>query len=1030
MSVDTQRWLRAGDIFERLFAAPQAERPPLLDSLCGDDAELRRIVNSMLNEEDSAQAFEQVAAAIVQRSATTSTIGNGGGDVENMRVGPWRLVRKIGDGGMGVVWLAERADGQFEQRAALKLIKRGMDSEAVLARFLRERQILARLQHQHIAHLLDGGIAADGRPYFAMEYVDGLPLLHYCHAQNLKLEQRIALFLDICAAVQFAHEQNIVHRDLKPSNVLITAKGEVKLLDFGIAKLLADTGSGDVTLTQVRHERPMSPAYAAPEQFRGEKITPATDIYALGAVLYQLLTEKYAYDFHGAAKPDDMQRIIEASDPVAPSRLHLSAPPVPPKRLRGDLDTIVLTALKHEPQRRYPSVAALADDLRNYLDGKPIAARRDHFLYRGWKFVRRHRVGVASTLMIVAIAGSAALYEARRGRIAAAAAPLGSASTAVLPFVNMSGDKGNEYFSDGMTETLLDRLAQVPQLKVAARTSSFSFKGTNTDVRKIGAQLGVASLVQGSVQQSGDTLRITAQLVRAVDGSQLWSKHFDRKAADLFAIQDEIAGSVTEALVGELLPRTKAILAKGGTKDLAAYDAYTHGLQQSAINSIAALQRADQSMRQALALDPDYVDAMLAQVDVWYRMFRTGALTAQEYARRATPVLDRVQALDADNPRALGFRGELANERGEHGLAVQLLQQAVAAAPGVARLHFVLGNVYRDQGELDGWLAQMEQAAALDPRDASSELARGAALTELKRFDEAEQSASRALQLDARNPDTASDLAWLATMRGDFIAAAVWNRKAFALDPDDPDLAGFMAVRLQALGEAAAADAWLAEAFRLRPDGLVPRAIELTLHAARSEREQVLAAALRLLPRRAEDHNGMWSEAMGTGCLAANDLGRLPAMRAALVEAAAMPAELTATAFATWAGPASSARARLDELMDLRRCLYTATEKTRRDQIIALFENIQGKDWDSREPYKGYAPTLRQDREASVGRVLWLMNRTTDWPWDKEAAARMLGYADDPRIAAAFAARRAALEQQHAALPAALAKEGLALLPH
>jgi serine/threonine-protein kinase len=348
--MDTERWLRAGEIFDQVFVRPAAERPTLLNELCGSDAEMKHIITSMLDAENSAGAFEQVAAAIVR---ATSTVDHGEANTTSMRVGPWQLTRKIGDGGMGVVWLAERADGQFEQRAALKLIKRGMDSEAVLARFLRERQILARLQHPHIAHLLDGGIAADGRPYFAMEYVEGLPLQHYCHAQGVKLEGRIKLFLDICAAVQFAHEQHVVHRDLKPSNVLVTAKGEVKLLDFGIAKLLADTPSGEATLTGIRNERPMSPAYAAPEQFRGEKITEATDIYALGAVLYQLLTEKYAYDFPGAAQLDDMQRIIESSDPVAPSRLNLSAPPVPPKRLRGDLDTIVLTALKHAPERRY-----------------------------------------------------------------------------------------------------------------------------------------------------------------------------------------------------------------------------------------------------------------------------------------------------------------------------------------------------------------------------------------------------------------------------------------------------------------------------------------------------------------------------------------------------------------------------------------------------------------------------------------------------------------------------------------------------
>src|SRR6185312_12581475 len=203
--------------------------------------------------------------------------------------------------------------------------------------------------------------------------------------------------------------------------------------------------------------------------------------------------------------------------------------------------------------------------------------------------------------LLLGIGGAALWYLAPAGGAAnrsASAPPLGPASTAVLPFVNMSGDKGNEYFSDGMTETLLDRLAQVPQLKVAARTSSFSFKGTNTDVRRIGAQLGVASLVEGSVQQAGDTLRITAQLVRAADGSHLWSMHYDRNAADLFAIQDEIAGAVAQALAGELLPQTKQILAKGGTKDLAAYDAYTRGLQQIELNTFSSYTQAETLLRQ------------------------------------------------------------------------------------------------------------------------------------------------------------------------------------------------------------------------------------------------------------------------------------------------------------------------------------------------------------------------------------------------------------------------------------------------
>ena len=267
-------------------------------------------------------------------------------------------------------------------------------------------------------------------------------------------------------------------------------------------------------------------------------------------------------------------------------------------------------------------------------------------------------------------------------------------STAVLPFVNMSADKANEYFSDGMTETLLNRLAQVPELKVAARTSSFSFKGTNTDMRKIGAALGVASLVEGSVQQSGDTLRITAQLIRAVDGVHLWSHNYDRKAADLFAIQDEIAAAVTEALIGELLPKTKAILAKGGTKDLAAYDAYTRGLQQIAINSIPSIQKAEALMKQALALDPNYVDAMVgARAVASSALVRTGAIVPAEFRARAAPMLERIEAIDPG--QRLGARASAARSPISSASTTKPCASRAAPrreAPGIAWMHVILGD--------------------------------------------------------------------------------------------------------------------------------------------------------------------------------------------------------------------------------------------------------------------------------------------------------------------------------------------------
>ncbi len=404
--MDTQRWQRIAVIFDDAIETQPEARAQLLDRLCAGDGDVRREVEAMLAADLGASQFDTDVdsarnSAVVDWADTDERDSVRG----NERFGPWRMLSELGRGGMGVVWLAERADGQFEQHAALKLIKRGMDSEALIARFLRERQILARLEHPNIARLLDGGIGDDGRPYFAMEYVAGEGLLRYCAERDLKLEARIELFLQICAAVQFAHAQLVVHRDIKPSNVLITAGGDAKLLDFGIAKLLDEAGDGETTMIDAPH-RPLTVAYAAPEQLRGEAVTTATDIYALGGVLYELLTGRRAL---AAAEGSTLQQMLQAhttTDPAAPSRVVAADAAISARRLRGDLDTIVLKALQREPQRRYATVAAFADDLQRFLSGQPIQARRDHNWYRVGKFIGRHRVGVfvatAGVLVLVA----------------------------------------------------------------------------------------------------------------------------------------------------------------------------------------------------------------------------------------------------------------------------------------------------------------------------------------------------------------------------------------------------------------------------------------------------------------------------------------------------------------------------------------------------------------------------------------------------------------------------------------------------
>jgi eukaryotic-like serine/threonine-protein kinase len=402
-------WRRVAEIFSDALDLPPAERGAFIDAQCAGRPDERAAVERMLAAEQEASPrflgsidpslLDEVAAAAAE-------------PVE--RIGPWRLVHEIGRGGMGQVFLGERGDGQFEQQVAIKLLKRGMDSDAILDRFLRERQILADLDHPNIARLFDGGIAEDGRPYFVMEFVDGEPITEFADARKLTIEARLDLFRSVCLAVEYAHRNLVVHRDLKPSNILVTRDGWPKLLDFGIAKLLTAADGGAHALRTATEDglRLMTPAYAAPEQFSGGPVTTSTDVYGLGAVLFELLSGRRPFDAQAdrfrmppETEPITLSTVVQRAQSGGPaeavtadalaaarstdaSRLR--------RRLAGDLDTIVATALRAAPERRYGSVGALQEDLQRHREQLPVRARPDTVRYRVSRFVRRNRWGVVS----------------------------------------------------------------------------------------------------------------------------------------------------------------------------------------------------------------------------------------------------------------------------------------------------------------------------------------------------------------------------------------------------------------------------------------------------------------------------------------------------------------------------------------------------------------------------------------------------------------------------------------------------------
>ena len=397
LDLTPDRWSRLEALFTTAVELPAVERERFVARETADDAELRHHLTGMLAH--ASGAGDRIARAIHEAASQATATATPDVDWVGRRFGPYRVVREIGRGGMGLVFEAVRDDDEYQKRVAVKVAPWWRDVALVRERFRLERQILAGLEHPHIARFLDGG-TEDGVPYFVMEYVEGVPITTYCDRQALGLRERLALFRQVCGAVHFAHQRLIVHRDLKPSNVLVAADGTPKLLDFGIAKLVdpVDAGEDDASRAAAARERTMTrdaawtPDYTSPEQVRGRTVTTRTDVYSLGLVLYELLTGARA-------------QVADTSSPIALDHSICETEPEKPSErvaTRGDLDTIVLTAVRKEPERRYESVAALSDDLGRYLDGHPIVARPNTLGYTAWKLLKRHRAGAAAALLIVA----------------------------------------------------------------------------------------------------------------------------------------------------------------------------------------------------------------------------------------------------------------------------------------------------------------------------------------------------------------------------------------------------------------------------------------------------------------------------------------------------------------------------------------------------------------------------------------------------------------------------------------------------
>ena len=643
----------------------------------------------------------------------------------------YQIEHEVGRGGMATVYLAQ--DLRHHRPVALKVLHPELAMSLGSERFLREIQIAARLQHPHIVPLYDSGQAGE-LLYYVMPFIEGESLRQHLEKHGrLPLEDAVRIARAVASALDYAHRQKIVHRDIKPENVMLS-EGEPMVTDFGIAKAVTAAVAGSLTQTGTAVG---TPTYMSPEQAAGEaELDARSDIYSLGAMLYEMI---------GGAAPfvgPTVQSIIAKlfTDPVAPLREHRSDVP-------EWLDSAVIKALAKRPDARYATAAQFAQALT-------------------WP------------------TGTGTPPELKAGSAAK--------SIAVLPFVNMSNDPENEYFSDGVAEDIINALTKIQSLRVASRTSAFAFKGKSEDIGEIGRKLKVGTVLEGSVRKAGSRLRVTAQLVSTADGNNLWSERYDRQLEDVFEIQDEIAGNIVKALRVVLTEGEKQAIAKAApTENVEAYDYYLRGRQYFHTFRRTGMQFSRRMYERAIELDPGFALAYsgIADACAFLYMYWDGSKA-------------NLDAADSASRKALELDPELAEAHASRGFALSLSRQyeparehfekAIKLNPKLYEAHYLYARACFQEGKLEEAIKHYEEAARVRPEDYQALLLLQSPLNSLGRTDEAIAVLRRGLQVAERhlelNPDDARALylgGSALVQLGERERALDWASRAYAIDPED-----------------------------------------------------------------------------------------------------------------------------------------------------------------------------------------------------------------------------------------------------
>ena len=764
--MNTERWTKVIDLFQSALERAPEERAAFLDAACHGDESMRSEVESLLSSHERAQNFIEVPAF---KAAPEFAPNETAAPLIGKLFGHYRIESLLGVGGMGEVYLA--FDQRLERKVALKLLPKSLTTdETQLSRFKNEARTASALNHPNILTVYEIGTEGDVQ-FIAMEFIEGVTLRAALASGRLSVHRALDIAVQLASALAAAHEAGIVHRDIKPENIMLRPDGYAKVLDFGIAKLTeqrrgpADHSIETTGLAQTRPGMVLGTAhYMSPEQARGQKVDARSDIWSLGVVLYEMLTG--SPPFRGETPSDCIAAILTAE----PARLSSISPDAPAK-----LEAILDKALRKNADERYQGINDMLGELRS-LKGKleaekSFAQTNSNGESIVGKIKRRKRPLLAALIVaLLAAVGIACFFL-----FVAPARLANEKSIAVLPFENLSEDKSNSYFADGIQDEILTRLSKIADLKVISRTSTQRYKKTHQNLSEIANQLGVANLLEGSVQKTNDEVRVNVQLIRAANDSHLWAETYDRKLTDIFSVESDVAKAIAEQLRVKLTGQEAEVIAAKPTNNPQAYDAYLRGLAYTLKtgNSPANTLGAQKYLKEAVQLDPKFAVAwaLLSYVDALG--YLTLTLQPTEALRDETgQAAETALALQPNLGEAILAKGYYYYAcLKEYDAAVHYFEQARHFLPNSSQIPESLAYVARRRGQWEQSELYFNQAERLDPRNASLLTQHAQSYMIVRRFQESLRKFDQVLDIIPDDVDTLAQQAGIAQAQGDLTRA-------------------------------------------------------------------------------------------------------------------------------------------------------------------------------------------------------------------------------------------------------------------